>query len=104
MSPEDVKPRRDPEGHARFEQLLLELSSRFVNLPPDDVDRAIEDALGRVCEFLDIDFAVLWQWSAAAPGVITPTHSFPAQEDLLARSCGPPPQASRQTHLDQRQR
>ena len=60
-----------------FETLLADLSSRFINLPPGDVDREIEDALRRVCELLGIDMAVLWQWVAAAPDVITPTHGYP---------------------------
>ncbi len=33
-------------------------------MAPGDVDREIEDALGRVCELLGLDVAVLWQWSA----------------------------------------
>ena len=68
-----------PEGRLEFETLLADLSSRFINLPPGEVDREIEDALRRVCEFLGLDLAVLWQWSAGAPGVITPTHVYPAQ-------------------------
>jgi formate hydrogenlyase transcriptional activator len=63
----------DPLG---FETVLIELSSRFINLPPCDVDREIEDALRRVCEFLGIDFSVLWQWSTSAPGVLAPTHVY----------------------------
>ena len=47
-----------------FETLISDLSSRFINLPPAEVDREIEDALRRVCELLGIDLAVLWQWSA----------------------------------------
>ena len=65
-----------------FETLIAELSSRFIHLPPGEVDREIEDALRRVCEPLGIDLAVLWQWSAAAPGVITPTQAYCAQEGL----------------------
>jgi PAS domain S-box-containing protein len=60
-----------------FETLISDLSSRFINLPPGEVDRAIEDALRRACEFLGIDLAVLWQWSSAAPEIIAPTHFFP---------------------------
>ncbi len=50
--------------------MLADLSSRFVNLPPAEVDGEIEDALRRLSEPLGIDFAVLWQWSAAAFGVL----------------------------------
>jgi hypothetical protein len=42
--------RRDPGEQARFEGLLIELSSMFVNLPPDAVGREIEQAVGRVRE------------------------------------------------------
>jgi formate hydrogenlyase transcriptional activator len=82
MTPEDANPRQRFEGHAHFESLLVELSSRFINLAPGDVDREIEVALRRVCEFVGIDRAVLWQWSSAAPDVITPTHAYFAQGAL----------------------
>ena len=62
-----------------FEALIADLSSRFINLPPGEVDPAIEDALRRVCELLGIDFAALWQWSTTSPGVITPTHTWPSR-------------------------
>jgi len=65
-----------------FETLISDLSSRFINLRPGEVDGEIEDALHRVCELLGIDLAVLWQWSAATPGVIAPTHGYPALEGL----------------------
>ena len=57
-----------------FERLLSEISSRFVNLTPDDVDREIGDGLRRVCEHLDIDFAALWQWSDASRDLAMATH------------------------------
>ncbi len=62
------------ESRLEFETLISDLSSRFINLPPDAVDREIEDALRRVCQFLGLDFAVLWQWSSAAPDTLAPTH------------------------------
>ena len=70
------------QGELAFEALIADLSSRFINLPPVDVDREIEDALRRVCEPLGIDLAVLWQWTSAAPAVISPTHAYCAQEGL----------------------
>jgi PAS domain S-box-containing protein len=70
------------ESLLEFEKLLSDLSSKFINLPPGEVDREIENALRRVCEPLGIDLAVLWQWSAATSGTIRPTHIYSAQEDL----------------------
>jgi PAS domain S-box-containing protein len=69
------------ERHLEFETLLADLSSRFVNLPPADVDREIEGALRRICEPLGIDLAVLWQWSDAS-SIIVPTHAWCAVESL----------------------
>ena len=69
------------ERRLEFETLLANLSSRFINLPPGEVDHEIEDALRRVCELLGIDLAVLWQWSDSTPGVVTPTHAY-VQESL----------------------
>ena len=65
------------------ETLIADLSSRFINLPPGEVDGEIEDALRQVCQLLGIDLAVLWQWSAAAPDVIAPTHAYPAVAEVL---------------------
>ena len=61
----------DSPDAADFETLIADLSSRFVNLAPDELDHEIEDALRRVCEPLGIDLALLWQWSDA-PGFLCP--------------------------------
>ena len=76
-----------------FETLIADLSSRFINLPHDELDREIADALRRVSELLGLDSGVLWQWSATAPVVITPTHFHYAQEGLQ------PPQPLSQEHF-----
>ena len=70
------------KSRLEFEALSSDLSSIFINLPPDKVDSEIENALCRVCEPLGIDLAVLWQWSGAAAPIITPTHAYYAQEGL----------------------
>jgi PAS domain S-box-containing protein len=72
----------DLEERLQFEELLADLSSKFVNLLPAEVDPLIEHALRRVCESIGIDLAVLWQWSSDDPGVIRPTHFFPSEEGL----------------------
>jgi len=69
----------EPRERLEFETLISDLSSRFINLSGGEVDGAIQDALRRVCEFLGIDYAVLWQWSVEGPVVIAPTHVYYAQ-------------------------
>jgi PAS domain S-box-containing protein len=64
------------ESRLEFETLISDLSSRFINLPSGDVDREIEGALRRICEFLRLELAVLWQWSLTEPAIIAPTHSY----------------------------
>ena len=78
MSPDDLSPlpAEPVGGRLEFETLIADLSSRFINLPPDDVDREVDAALRRVCEPLGIDLAVLWEWTDSAPGVIRPTHLY----------------------------
>jgi len=39
----------------RFEQMLSDLSARFINLPPDQLDSEIENALKVVLEFFQVD-------------------------------------------------
>ena len=77
------QPPAEPAGsRLEFEALIAELSSRFVNVPPTEVDGEIEGALCRVCVLLGIDLAVLWQWLPAAPTDFTPTHYYNAQSGL----------------------
>ena len=66
--------------------LVADISSKFVNLPPGEVDREIMDAQRRICESLGLDHAALWQWSDGAPGFFTLTHVYSA-------GAGPQPRA-----------
>ena len=52
-----------------FERLVAELSMRFINLPADQGDEAIRDALRRIGEALDLDRATLYR--VKLDGVIT---------------------------------
>ena len=47
------------EERLRFEQLVSELSSTFINLPPDKVEAKIIEALGQVASLLRFDIAAL---------------------------------------------
>jgi formate hydrogenlyase transcriptional activator len=44
-----------------FERLVCELGAEFVNLRPSEVDRAIEDGLGRLARTLALDRSALFQ-------------------------------------------
>lgn len=68
------------EARLRFETLIADLSSEFVNLPAGDVDRKIEGAQRRVCACLGLDLSALWQWSTETPSVLTLTHLYRALE------------------------
>ncbi len=72
--------REEFEARLRFETLIADLSSEFVDVPPADVDRLIKDAQRRVCQCLDIDLAGLWQWSAEEPGFLGLTHLYRSEE------------------------
>ena len=60
--------------------LIAEISSKFVNLPPGEVDREIMDAQRRIFELLDLDVSGFWQWSAEASGFFRLTHYSRAGE------------------------
>src|SRR5512139_2704317 len=47
------------EERLRFEQLLSNLSSRFVKISPDRVDSEIEESLRQILEFFAVDRAAL---------------------------------------------
>ena len=45
MTPEDVILRAEFEEQLQFERLLTEISARFINLPAEQVESEIKDAL-----------------------------------------------------------
>ena len=65
MSEADDPLRAHLEDRVRFEALLADLSSEFVNLEPGLVDGAIEGALKRLVEALDVDRGALTEISDA---------------------------------------
>jgi PAS domain S-box-containing protein len=64
----------------KFETLLADISSRFVNVPAQDVDSEIMDAERRICELLDLDVAAFWQWSGEGQGFFALTQYYSARE------------------------
>jgi transcriptional regulator with GAF, ATPase, and Fis domain len=51
------------EERLRFEQLLSDLSAKYVNIPSDRVDAEVSLALEQIATFLDVDRAILWERS-----------------------------------------
>jgi PAS domain S-box-containing protein len=64
------------EERLQFETLLADLSSRFVNVPPDQVDHEIAAAQTSICECLGIDHSALWQASPDDPKELSITHLY----------------------------
>ena len=65
------------DSRLRFETLLSELSARFVNLPSDQVDPAIEQCLSQICDFLGAARGGLHQFSSDGC-TLTLTHAYVA--------------------------
>ncbi len=68
--------RHEARQGVHFETLIAELSSRFVNLPPDEVDREIEGGQQRICDALGLEIATLWQLVEDPPGALRLTHLY----------------------------
>ena len=59
---------RELKERLRFETLLTEISARFVNMPSEQIDDAIQEAQRQICGCLGIELSALWQWAEEAPG------------------------------------
>ena len=66
----------------RFERLLAEISTFFINLPANQIDGEIEHAQRRICEFLDLDRSTLWQVAEGEPETLLLTHFHQPPESL----------------------
>jgi formate hydrogenlyase transcriptional activator len=56
------------EERLRFENLLSEISTSFINLPADKIGSGIKDAQRRICELFDLGRSTLWQIPEGEPG------------------------------------
>jgi hypothetical protein len=61
MNAGDAIPPADLEERLQFETLLTEPLARFVNIPDDQVDGAIQNAQQRICEALGLDRSILYE-------------------------------------------
>ncbi len=74
MTQAEIELRKELEAQLRFEMMLAEISSGFINMPASQVSRGIRNAQRRVCECLDFDRSSLWQISDREPGEFQLTH------------------------------
>ena len=69
-------PRAPPVPGEDFELLAFHLLSAFVGRRADELDGAIETAQRSVCELLDLDIAVVWQWVGGSQRYLTISHLY----------------------------
>lgn len=71
----------------RFESLVSRLSTGFINLPVEEADEAITDALGEIGRFADMDRAYLFEFSPSRDRVSCTyewcAHGVSAERDHL---------------------
>jgi len=59
-----------------FEELISQISAKFVNLPVDQIDSSIDDTMRLVCECLELDLSSLWLRSVDDPSQLILTHLY----------------------------
>ena len=57
-----------------FEDFILEISSKFIDIPVSDIDSCIEDVQKQICQFMGVDLSLLWQWSDTVQKTMELTH------------------------------
>ncbi len=83
MTSLEIKRHAELNEQLRFETLLAEISTFFINLPADRIDNEIEVAQQRVCEFLDLDRSSLFQVSEGDPETLLLTHVYQPPESPI---------------------
>lgn len=78
-----------------FKNLLLEISTFFINLPTEKIDTQIVAIQKRLCKLLNLDRSALWQAQENMPGTFFLTHihqppgSPPVQKQMNAHDFFP---------------
>lgn len=89
------EPNESLAARLRFETLLADIASRFVNLPTEQVLAEIEHAQRQVSELLGFDRSTFWVLVEADPptfsllSVVKPADSVPLPTELDARTLFP---------------
>ena len=80
MTQSEIKTDAELDDSLRFEMMLAEISTFFINLPANQIDSEIEVAQRRVCEFLDLDRSSLFQIPEREPETLEMTHVYQPPE------------------------
>jgi formate hydrogenlyase transcriptional activator len=83
MASFESRPHAELDDQLRFEILLSEISTFFINLPADWIDSEIESAQRRICEFLALDRSTLFQVAETDSENFILTHFYQPPESLL---------------------
>ncbi|HPO45755.1 MAG TPA: hypothetical protein PK875_08155, partial [Spirochaetota bacterium] len=73
-------PKTQTKKSLLFENLLINISTKFISLPADKIDNEIRSAQKEICAFWDIDCCALWQISSHNPEDIFLTHWYAMPE------------------------
>jgi len=68
--------RNEIEKSRGFDEVVSQISARFVNCGAEPIDAEVETALGRVCEHLDVDLATLAQWTDSSRNSLMISHEW----------------------------
>ncbi len=63
----------------QFERVASNIVSKFVHLPSEKLDEAINMALKRVCETVDVDLGIFLQWNSSEKSTMTVSHEWIAE-------------------------
>jgi transcriptional regulator with GAF, ATPase, and Fis domain len=77
-SPQE-RPDRDLTEALQFQALLARITAKFVELPAEEMDQAIHDALQQVGEYFDVDRVVLARMTPEGK-VLSATHFWHSEE------------------------
>src|SRR5512135_2190527 len=73
--------RTELEERLRFETLLAETSSLFINIPSDRLNSEIEATQRHICELLELDRSALFQLTEGEPRVMVLTCLYQSEGD-----------------------
>jgi PAS domain S-box-containing protein len=73
-------PGKQVEPATEFQDLLAELSARFINSTAEEMDEAIEEAQHLLCEKLTLDRSALFQVREEDPAKFLLTHQYLSQD------------------------